>query len=153
MVSTTHVYVNGSRTTHGPPVSSQFELLLDGVHHVEFFPAEELDGFLLGFAVLVDGDFGLIRVAAHVAVGGGGTEDGVLQAETLHDGVGTQVEKFLHLLGNLAVVHLHMGGAIGIDIQSHGLGHADGVGHLHQTLVADAGCHQVLGDMARGVGR
>ena len=94
-----------------------------------------------------------IWVAAHVAVGGGGAVDGVLEAETLDDGVGAHVEEGLLSCGYLAVGHVHMGGAVGVHIESHRLGHADGVGHLHQHLVADTRSHHVLGDMARGVGR
>ena len=54
------------------------ELALDEVYRVQFFPAEELDFFFGGLAVLEDGDLLDIRVAAEMAVCGGGGVDGVL---------------------------------------------------------------------------
>ena len=42
-------------------------------------------------------------LAAHVAVGGRLAEDGVAQAEALHNGVGAQVEQLVYLVGNFAV--------------------------------------------------
>ena len=65
----------------------------------------------------------------------------------------------MYLLGYLAVGEqfavsaFGFGGAVGGHEHAHRLGHADGVGHLHQHLVGHAGGHQILGDVAGGVGR
>ena len=93
----------------------------------------------------------LVAVAAEVAVGGGGLVDRVLQLETADDVVGAHREDLTDAHGNLAVVHLHLGGTVCVDVQTHGFGLADGIGHLDKHLVAETGGHHVLGDMAGGV--
>ena len=44
-----------------------------------------------------------------------------------------------------------MAASVGIHIDADGFCHTDGVGHLHEHLVGNAGCHHVLGDVACGV--
>jgi hypothetical protein len=68
------------------------------------------------------------------------------------DGFGAQVEELFHLVGDLAVAHLDMAAAVGVDIDAHGLSHTDGIGQLHKHLVGHAGSHHVLGDIAGGIG-
>ena len=46
-----------------------------------------------------------------------------------------------------------MARAVGVHVDAHGLRHADGVGELHQALLGDARGHEVLGQIACGVGR
>ncbi len=42
--------------------------------------------------------------------------------------------------------------AFGVDRDVHGLGHANGVGHLHLALARQTGGHHVLGHIAGGIG-
>ena len=129
------------------------------VHQVELLPTEKLD-ILVGLAVFLVGVFVLVmhfhgaseRLATEVTVGSRLLEDGVGEAETLHDEVGAQVDHVLHLEGDLGIAHLDVRRAVGVDVEAHRLGHADGVGDLNQGLVADAGGHEVLGDVAGGIG-
>lgn len=92
----------------------QTEFFADGVDHVELLPAKELDGLHLGFATTIDGYLGLVGVAAHVAIGCRRAEDGVLEAEALHDGIGAQVEQALYAGCYLAVGEVDLGCAIGV---------------------------------------
>ncbi len=54
---------------------------------------------------------------------------------------------------HLAVVHVHFGGTLGIHEKSAGLSYPNGIRHLHQYFVAQAGRYHVLGNVTRGVGR
>ncbi len=87
-----------------------------------------------------------------VAVGSRLLEDGVGQAKTLHDEVRTQVNQLLDLEGNLGVAHLDVRSAFSVDVEANRLSLADGVGNLHQGLVAYASGHEVLGNVTHGVG-
>ena len=49
-----------------------------------------------------------LGLAAEVAVGSRFLEDGVGEAEALHDEVRSQVDQLLHLEGDVGVAHLHM---------------------------------------------
>ena len=77
--------------------------------------------------------------------------DGLTELQGTLDGLGAQVEEFLYLAGYFAVTHGHTASAVGIHIDVHGLGHTDGIAHLHQHLVGHTGSHEVLGDMTGGV--
>ena len=83
-----------------------------------------------------------------VVPAGGGEE-----AEVADDGGGAEVEELAAeeevrdaVLGDLA-------GAVGGDVDAHGAGHADGVGHLDFALLGEAGGDDVAGDVAGVVGR
>ena len=45
-----------------------------------------------------------------------------------------------------------MAGAVGVHIDAHGLGNANGIGHLHEHLVGYAGSHRILCHVACGIG-
>src|SRR5690606_507682 len=92
----------------------------------------------------------LVRLAAEVAVGGGGLVHRVHQVQHLDDAVRTQVEVLADQLLDLRV--RDAAGAEGGDRDRGGFGHADGVGHLHLALVGQAGGDHVLGHVAGGVG-
>ena len=85
-------------------------------------------------------------------VGGGGFVDRVLELEAVDDVVRAHREDLADAFRDLAVGHVDLGGAVGVDVESDGFGFADGVGHLDEHLVAETGGHQVLGDVAGGVG-
>ena len=68
-------------------------------------------------------------LAAHVAVSGQLTVDGLAQVEVADDGGGGQVEDLLHSLLDLLVGH--DAGAEGVHHDGDGLCHAAGVSHLH----------------------
>ena len=120
----------------------------DFIHIIQTLPGEESDG---AFA-LCSFHFSVVAVTAEMPVGGGGLVDRVFQLEAGDDVIGAHREDLADAHGDLAVVHLHLGGAVSVDIQSHGFRFADGVGHLDEHLVAEAGGHHVLGDVAGGVG-
>ena len=53
---------------------------------------------------------------------------------------------------NLLAGHTDLG-AVGLHVDGHRIGHADGVGDLHLDLVGKAGGHDVLGHPACRIGR
>ena len=65
---------------------------------------------------IYQGDGGTIGVAPYVSVGCSGAIDGVLQPETLNNGIGTHVEQQSDTVGYLAIAHRHMACAIGVHI-------------------------------------
>lgn len=132
---------------------SETEGVADGVGHVEFFPGEEFyfagNGLLAeGFECLGDG----AGCAAHVTVGGCLAVDGGAEFQALLDGVWAHVEELLYAARDLAVGHIDLGGAVGVDIEAYRLGDADGVGYLDEGTRCDAGGNEVLGYVAGGVG-
>lgn len=125
----------------------------DCVGHVEFFPGEEFyfagNGLLAeSFECLGDG----AGCASHVAVGGCLAVDGGAEFQALLDGVGSHVEELLYAARDLAVGHIDLGCAVGVDIEAYRLGDADGVGYLDEGTRCDAGGNEVLGDVAGSVG-
>ena len=70
--------------------------------------------------------------ASDVAVGGCLQVDGVAQLQAVFDGVGAHVEYLGYDSGDFAVGHVDFGCAAGVDVEAYGLGHADGVGYLHE---------------------
>lgn len=85
-----------------------------------------------------------------MAIGSGLAVDGAQQVQHLDDALGTQVEVGGHQLGDLGVGDDAR--AFGVDRDVHRACHADGVGHLDLALARQAGGHDVLGHVARGVG-
>ncbi len=86
-----------------------------------------------------------------MAVGGRLAVNGPEQVEHLDDALGAQVEVLAHQGGNTVIID--GAGAKGIHHQTHGLGNADGVGHLHFAAFGQAGGNDVLGHIAAGIGR
>ena len=125
----------------------QSKRFFHNVNVIKAFPREEGDGAFAGGGVHLF----LIAVAAEVTVGGGGFVDGVLELEAVDDVVGAHRENIADAAGDFAVVQFHLGGAIGVDVESNGLRLADGVGHLDEHLVAKTGGHQVFGNVTGGV--
>ena len=84
-------------------------------------------------------------------------KDGVLEAEAFDDGGGAQVEHLRNArcypgIGVLALVSADCGCPVGIHEYAHRPGHADRIGHLHQTFLRDSRSNEVLGDVSCGVG-
>ncbi|CDB87766.1 putative uncharacterized protein PY07799 [Firmicutes bacterium CAG:170] len=77
--------------------------------------------------------------------------DRAAQVERLDDGGRTEVEALAYQLAEMPVAEL--AGAEGIDQHGDRLRHADGVGQLQLALGGEAGCDDVLGDVARHIGR
>ena len=102
----------------------------------------------LGLVGPLPGELGL--GAAEVAAAGGLAVDRPAQVEVLDDPRGGQREVPADQLGDLVVGDL--AGALGVDVDAHGLGDADGVGELHLAAVGQAGGDDVLGDVAGHVG-
>jgi hypothetical protein len=63
---------------------------------------------------------------------------------------GRQVHHLAQRLFELGFVDL--AGAVQVDIDRQRLGHADGVGELDRAAVGETGGHDVLGEIARGIG-
>ena len=125
----------------------------EGVDVVEAFPGEEVDGegavAVVGVVeCLGDG----LRLASDVAVGCGLAVDGLAQAQSLLYGVWAHVEYLRYFCRERGIGEADMRCAEGVDAQAHGACHADGVGHLHESAVGDAGGHDVFGDVPCGVG-
>ena len=132
---------------------SEAESSTQGFGAVKFLPSEELDLNLLG--LVIEGlkllDLELI-FASHVTIGSSLGVNGIEQLQVANDGRGTQVKQVLEDSGNLHVALVHMAGAIGVDIEAHRLGNADGIGHLDECLVGNAGSYDILRDMTAGIG-
>ena len=54
--------------------------------------------------------------------------------------------------GNDPIFDIDLARAIRIHIQPHRIGHADGISHLNQHLIAHASSHQILGNVTGGIG-
>ena len=85
-----------------------------------------------------------------MAVGGKLAIDRAGQLEVADDGRRAQIKHLLHGRGDLRV--RHGARALRVDEHAHGLGHADGVGQLHEAALGESGGNDVLGHVARGVG-
>ena len=83
-----------------------------------------------------------------VVPAGGGEE-----AEVADDGGGTEVEEFAAEEEVRDAGLIDLAGAVGGDVDAHGAGKADGIGHLDFALVGEAGSDDVAGDVAGIVGR
>ena len=88
--------------------------------------------------------------AAEVAIGGSLLVDGAAEIQVLDDLGRAHVEAIVDDGGELLLVQ--HAGAVGVHQNGDGVGHADGVGQLNLALAAQAGGHQVLGDVAGHVG-
>ena len=86
-----------------------------------------------------------------MAVGRRLAVDGTPQVEALDNAFRRQREVGAHQL--LQLRRIELAGAEGIDQHADRLGYADGVGQLDFAAVGKAGGHDVLGDVARHVGR
>jgi len=85
-----------------------------------------------------------------VAVGGSLLEDGATQVEALDDALGGELEV---LANELDEARLGDGArAEGVDADADRLGYSDGVGELDLDAVGEAGCDDVLGNVAGHVG-
>src|SRR4249919_2951785 len=124
----------------------QAAILAQLVGLVRLLPGE--CGGLVLLAVAVDVlDF--LRLAAEVAVRGGGLVHRVDQVEHLHDAVRTQVEVLADQLLDFVVGDL--AGAEGGHRDRSRFGDADRVGDLHFALVGQAGGDDVLRHVTRGI--
>ena len=92
--------------------------------------------------------------AAHVAVGCGFGVDGVEEFEALDEHARTHIKNLGNALGDFSIAELfasgiaHMGCTVGVDVKSDRFSDPNGIGHLDQNLVAKAGGHHVLGNVA-----
>ena len=120
---------------------------------VKLLPCEKLYMLSESLAIDIDGNVSFLRLTAEVAIGGGWLVDGVLEFETLNDGVGTHIEHLFCLSSNLAVGERNMRSAIGVDVEANGLSDADGIGHLDENLVCHTRSHEILGNVASRIGR
>jgi len=87
-----------------------------------------------------------------VAIGGGLDEPvaALLEVEVDGDHPGPEVEVLLDDLEDLLVGD--RAGAVRVDEHRQGLGHADGVGHLHEAAAGEAAGHDALGRLPGDVG-
>ena len=85
-------------------------------------------------------------VAPEVAVDAGGPVDGPAQVELFDDRSGAGVEVVRHQVAEQLIAQPR--GAEAFDVHADRVGHADGVGELHQAAAGQAGSHDVLGDVA-----
>ena len=123
----------------------------DVVDAVKFFPLEEVDFHRRVCAVDVEGLGDGAGCATDVAVCGGFFIDRSAELEAVFDGARAHVEQFGDLARDFAVGHVDLGGAEGVDRQADGLSNADGVGHLDECAVGNAGGNEILGDVTGGV--
>ena len=91
-------------------------------------------------------------LAAHVTISGRFEIHRLAKFQRALDGLRPQVEQAIYATCNLAVGHIHMTATIGIHKDIDGASHTDGVAHLHEHLVGNAGSHHVLGDVASCIG-
>lgn len=129
------------------------------VEAVEFLPREEFDFAVFSVESLGDG----ARGAAHVSVGGCLAINWVAELEPLLDGIWTEVEDVAvrGVSGVVLVCHdalcdfcigeCDMRGSEGVDIDAHGVGLADCIGHLDKHTVGDACSDEVLGYVPGGI--
>ena len=92
------------------------------------------------------------RLTAHVSVGCRLAIHRLAQLQVALNGFRTQVEQLLDLPGNLAVAYIYLASVVGVDVDIHWMGHADGIADLYEHLVGNAGSHHVLGNVAGCVG-
>src|SRR6266436_883357 len=93
----------------------------------------------------------IVRGAAEMAVGRGPRVNRLVEIEMLADAARRQIHRLRH--GYLELVLGHVSGAVGIDIDRQRPRHADGVGELQGAAIGKTGRHDVLGEIARGIGR
>ena len=110
----------------------RLQIALELLHHVGVLPGQIHVG------------------AAEVAIGGSLLVDGAAEIQVLDDLGRAHVEAIVDDGGELLLVQ--HAGAVGVHQNGDGVGHADGVGQLNLALAAQAGGHQVLGDVAGHVG-
>ena len=129
---------HGSVKDSGFPL--QAELFPDAFHGIELLPAKELHPVP---------DIGL---AAHVAVGGTGLVNGILEGEAFDYRSRTHVEQLPYpggdiRVGLLSLVSGNGSRAVGVDEDADGFRDPDRIRHLHQALLGSARRDEVLGDM------
>lgn len=94
-----------------------------------------------------------------MSVGSSLFKNRVGEAETLDDSVWTQIDdlldafRYFGVAEDFAIAALNVCRIFRVDIETNWFGNADGVGNLNQSLVANAGCHKVLGDVTCCVSR
>ena len=86
-----------------------------------------------------------------MAVGRGLGVDRLVQPEVIADAVGREVDELAERLFELAF--LDLAGAVEIDIDRERLGDADGIGELDRAAIGELGGDDVLGEIARCIGR
>src|SRR5690554_1467073 len=92
----------------------------------------------------------LVRITAEVAVGCRGPVHRVQQVQHVGDRIWAQVEVRAYQVDDLVVADL--ASAEGVQGNGGRLGYTDGVGHLNLALLGQACGHDVLGDVAAGIG-
>src|SRR4051794_22547461 len=115
---------------------------------------EELNGALehFGEVGLLPGEPALIvRRAAEMTVRRGARIDRLVEIEMLADAARGQVHGFGHDL--LELVLGHVAGAVGVDVDRQRPRYADRVGELQGAAAGEAGGDDVLGYVARRIGR
>src|SRR6266851_8972505 len=109
---------------------------LQRVDEVEALPREAAIGFWL---------------AAEMAIGRGPRVNRLVEAEMGTDAARREIEKLLQQGRELVFVDL--AGARRVDIDGKRFRYADGIGELDGAALGEAGGDDVLGEIARGVGR
>ena len=128
---------------------------------IEGLPGEEFHrngAHLIGSCSPADGfvDFGM--GPAHMPISRCFGIDGGHQLEALDEHARTHVEDLGDACGDLAIAEfLVLGiadirGVVGVHVEANRFGNPDGVGHLHQDLIADSCSDHVLGNMTRRIG-
>ena len=131
---------------------SERECRFDAINVIEFLPSKEFYiDFLMTEAGQVERFLDHLRLTADVSVAGGFFIHRLAQIEAFFNGVRTQVEELLDVPGNLAIAHIHVALAIGVDINRDRFCHADGVAQLHEHFVGNAGSHHVLGNVTGSI--
>ncbi len=133
-------------------VALKSKLLLNSVNVVKLLPGEELylDGLLMTETVGEGlGDY--LAWTTEVTVCSGLCVDRVAELETLLDGAWSHIEHLADLSRDLSVGEVDLGGTIGIDEEAHWLCYTDGVSNLHERLVGNACCYEVVSDVASSV--
>ena len=87
-----------------------------------------------------------------MAVGGCLAVDRVAEFQTILYRLGTEREQGLDFFCDLIVAQSDMALSVGVHIDTHRVGHTDGVAQLNQNLVGHTGSHHVLGDMTCRIG-
>src|SRR5256885_8513837 len=92
-----------------------------------------------------------LRRAAEMSIGGGTRIDRLIEPEMGADAAWRQIHQLLQDARQLVLVHL--GRAVGLDIDRQWLGDADRIGDLDRAALGKTGGDDILGEIARGLGR
>ena len=125
------------------------------VDTVEFLPRKQFDFSRLPVESLHNG----AGRAAHVSVRCSLAIDRIAELEALLNGIRTEVKNIAvgclchivcvvgNALSDSCVGKRYMRAAESVDIDTHWIGLANGVGYLHKHAVGDASCHKILCNM------